>query len=250
MSNVVISNLVGVCLVVALVFLVAERVFPARRLPTVPGWWTRVVIVNLIQAGLVIAGGYLWDPFFAGLRIDVGMKAVRSWSPIVGGAFGYFVLSFVYYWWHRWRHRVPLFWRWLHQMHHTPSRIETITSFYKHPFEILTNTVLTSFTLYIVIGVYPKQATWAVFFLAVAEYCYHVNIRTPHWLGYFIQRPETHRLHHQRGVHAFNYSDLPIWDILFGTYRNPVDQPEECGLGLENEIRLAALLKGEALEDS
>jgi sterol desaturase/sphingolipid hydroxylase (fatty acid hydroxylase superfamily) len=28
-------------------------------------------------------------------------------------------------------------------------------------------------------------------------------------------------VHHQRGVHAWNYSDLPLFDLLFGTFRNP-----------------------------
>ena len=49
----------------------------------------------------------------------------------------------------------------------------------------------------------------------------HANIKTPYWLGYLIQRPESHAVHHGRGIHRYNYSDLPLWDILFGTFRNP-----------------------------
>jgi len=49
----------------------------------------------------------------------------------------------------------------------------------------------------------------------------HGNIKTPTWLGYIIQRPEQHGIHHQRGVHGYNYANLPLWDILFGTFRNP-----------------------------
>ena len=49
----------------------------------------------------------------------------------------------------------------------------------------------------------------------------HANVRTPRWLGYFVQRPESHSLHHERGVHRDNYSDLPVFDMLFGTFRNP-----------------------------
>ncbi len=48
-----------------------------------------------------------------------------------------------------------------------------------------------------------------------------MNIRTPQWLGYIVQRPESHSVHHGRGVHHYNYSDLPLFDILFGTFRNP-----------------------------
>ena len=49
----------------------------------------------------------------------------------------------------------------------------------------------------------------------------HANLRTPRWLGYLIQRPESHSVHHARGVHAFNYCDFPLIDMLFGTLRNP-----------------------------
>jgi sterol desaturase/sphingolipid hydroxylase (fatty acid hydroxylase superfamily) len=48
----------------------------------------------------------------------------------------------------------------------------------------------------------------------------HLNTSTPRWLGYFVQRPEAHAAHHERGVHAYNFG-FPIWDMLFGTFRNP-----------------------------
>ena len=56
-----------------------------------------------------------------------------------------------------------------------------------------------------------------------------INVRTPQWVGYFLQRPESHSLHHARGVHQFNYSDLPLFDILFGTFRNPKDFADQNG---------------------
>ena len=35
--------------------------------------------------------------------------------------------------------------------------------------------------------------------------------------------------HHGPGVHHYNYSDLPLFDILFGTFRNPKDFAGEAG---------------------
>ena len=35
--------------------------------------------------------------------------------------------------------------------------------------------------------------------------------------------------HHQLGVHKYNYSDLPLFDILFGTFRNPRGYVQEAG---------------------
>jgi sterol desaturase/sphingolipid hydroxylase (fatty acid hydroxylase superfamily) len=78
----------------------------------------------------------------------------------------------------------------------------------------------------------------------VAELIYHWNVKTPHWLGYIFQRPESHCVHHQHGIHAFNYSDLPIWDMLFGTYRNPREWDGRCGFGPAGEYRLPEMLRG------
>ena len=73
----------------------------------------------------------------------------------------------------------------------------------------------------------------------------HWNVRTPKWVGYFIQRPEEHILHHQCGVHASNYSDWPLWDKVFGTYRRPVESPVEVGFeraGFAEQLKMLAFV--------
>jgi sterol desaturase/sphingolipid hydroxylase (fatty acid hydroxylase superfamily) len=66
----------------------------------------------------------------------------------------------------------------------------------------------------------------------------HTNIKTPQWLGYIIQRPESHTVHHAKGIHKYNYSDLPIFDIIFGTFKNPKYHEHETGFynGASNKI--------------
>jgi hypothetical protein len=39
-----------------------------------------------------------------------------------------------------------------HQIHHSPQRIEVITSFYKHPLEMTTNSILGSLIVYAFLG--------------------------------------------------------------------------------------------------
>jgi sterol desaturase/sphingolipid hydroxylase (fatty acid hydroxylase superfamily) len=173
----------------------------------------------------------------------------RPWNAdslgVIGGSIvGYFVTTFFYYWWHRWRHESDFLWCWVHQMHHSPQRIEVITSFYKHPNELVLDSILSSAILYLVVGTGPAAATGAVLLSGLAELVYHWNVRTPHWLGYFFQRPESHCLHHQKGVHSFNYSDLPLWDMLFGTFRNPRVWNSECGFKPEDELRFGEMLIG------
>ncbi len=161
---------------------------------------------------------------------------------------GYLVITFIYYWWHRFRHSVPMLWRYLHQLHHSPARIEVITSFYKHPLEILVNGLLTSAILYILLGLSASAVGLCVLTTALAELIYHMNIKTPRIMGLFFQRPEMHRIHHQRGLHHYNYSDLPVWDMLFGTYNNPAVVENKTGFPDSNENKVWALLKGQELE--
>ena len=89
-------------------------------------------------------------------------------------------------------------------------------------------TFLTSLSL-TVVGLSAQAVTYFLYattFLAVFQ---HTNIRTPQWLGYVVQRTESHSVHHARGVHQYNYSDLPLFDIVFGTFRNPKDFVSESG---------------------
>jgi len=153
-------------------------------------------------------------------------------------------ITFVFYWWHRARHEVPLLWRWLHQVHHSAARIEVATSFYKHPVEILFNSLLSSFILHALLGLSPLCASLVVTITGLAELVYHSNLSTPYWLGFVFQRPESHRRHHEIGHHRDNYSDLPVWDILFGTFDNPRRSPRECGFGRERERQLLRMLLG------
>ena len=141
-----------------------------------------------------------------------------------------------------------MLWRWLHQFHHSPTRLEVITSFYKNPFEIILNGILSAAILHSLLGISPAAVGICVLITALAELVYHMNLKTPRWLGLVFQRPEMHRIHHQQGLHHYNYSDLPIWDLLFGTYRNPVEVNNQTGFPLNNETRVTSLLCGRRLK--
>src|SRR5688572_13707229 len=224
---------------VALVMIAVEWLRPGRAWPHVPTWLVRAFLLNGAQVAVVYLAGVAWDPW---------LQAHRPWSAdglgLYGGAaVGYLVITFVYYWWHRWRHEVDLLWRWFHQVHHSPQRIEIITSFYKHPFELVANGLLTSVVLYGIVGLGPAAASLAITATGLAELFYHWNVATPYWLGFVVQRPESHCVHHQEGLHSYNFSDIPLWDWMFGTLRNPRRWDARCGFG-EAEHRLATMLRG------
>ena len=91
-----------------------------------------------------------------------------------------------------------------------------MTAFYKNPVQILTDSALAAAIMYPLLG----SSLWFNFFAAAGELFYHANIRTPHWVEYFIQTSELHSIHHQLDVQHYNYADLPLWDRLFETYRD------------------------------
>ena len=137
---------------------------------------------------------------------------------------------------------LPGFWVVFHQVHHSPARIEALTAFYKHPVEILTDSALAAVIMYPLLGSSLEGGLWFNFFAAAGELFYHANIRTPHWVTYFIQTLELHSVHHQLDVHHYNYADLPLWDRLFGTYRDADTFAARCGFPRNNERQLGRML--------
>jgi sterol desaturase/sphingolipid hydroxylase (fatty acid hydroxylase superfamily) len=161
----------------------------------------------------------------------------------VGGAVaGYAVLSFVAYLWHRNAHRFALMWRLFHQLHHSPQRVDMPGAALFHPFEMAVFALVSIVTTTLVLGLDPLAAALTGYIAAFYSLFQHMNVRTPRWLGYFIQRPESHCIHHQRELHNFNYSDLPLWDMLFGTFRNPGAWQGLAGFENGPSRRLGAML--------
>ncbi len=231
---------IGLVAVLAAAMIFTERKYPGRVWPKVGGWWPRALLLNGLQAGSVWLAGVTYDGWFGAYRL----WSATSLGLIGGVVVGYAVHTFVYYWWHRWRHDNAFLWRWVHQVHHSPQRIEVITSFYKHPLEIALNGLLSSAVLYVVVGLGPDTGALVMVVNGVAELFYHWNVRTPAWFGYLVQRPESHCVHHQEGLHRYNYADLPIFDMLFGTFRNPAAWSGTCGLGGGAARRFGAMLIG------
>jgi sterol desaturase/sphingolipid hydroxylase (fatty acid hydroxylase superfamily) len=221
------------------VFLLTERLRPARRFPPRRGWqWLGVAFLLLIG----IVGATL------PLLLPGEWLAAQRWVDgtrlgVVGGALvGYVLLSGIGYAWHRSAHNVGFLWRGFHQLHHSPQRVDIAGSGFFHPLEMAMQVLLQLFATVVVLGLDPLAAALVGYVAAFYGMFQHWNVRTPRWLGYLIQRPEAHCVHHRRGVHAYNYGDLPLWDVLFGTFRNPSEFRGECGFDAPADGRVAAML--------
>lgn len=218
---------------------VLERMNPGWKLARVRTWPIRVVLVNLVQLGVVLLAGVTWERWFSAWSL---LHLSQHASPLVGGLVAYFIATFVFYWWHRWRHEVHWLWLGFHQIHHSPQRIEVITSFYKRPGEMIVNSLIGSMLVYALLGLSPEAGVVYTTCTALGEFFYHTNVRTPRWIGYVFQRPEMHRIHHQYARHRNNYGDIVWWDMLFGTYENPRDFVHTCGFDESKEQQLVDML--------
>ncbi len=233
-------QMLTVIIAIGLSLIILERIFPDRVLPLVKGWWSRVIVINIMQFGIVILGMVTWDVWFKTHQTYV----IEGYPDFILGFMAYLVITFVFYWWHRVRHDSYLLWLLFHQLHHSASRLETITSFYKHPLEIMLNSLLMGSISYLLLGLNVEAVAWTILYSSIGEYVYHMNIRTPHWVGYIFQRPEMHKIHHKEGVHYNNFSDLPLWDMVFGTYENPKEREEDaCGFCDTKEREFTNILR-------
>lgn len=219
--------------------LAAEAIWPARTYPRVKAW--RLVGVGFLLLGFAIGTAVpllLPVEWLAAHRLVDGSRL-----GVAGGAIvGFVVFELVIYGYHRLAHKVGFMWRWFHQMHHSAKRLDMGGAMVFHPFELVAQNVIAIGVSTIVLGLDPLAAAIVGFAAGFYGLFQHVNVRTPQWLGYLIQRPEAHGVHHETKVHGYNYADLPIWDILFGTFKNPATFEGDVGFG--RDVSYAKMLVG------
>lgn len=217
-----------------------ERLIPGWKLPSVPTWTIRVLAINFVQLVVVVVAGFTWEKWLSAYSV---FHLSAHLSNVAGGIIAYVIATFLFYCWHRWRHTVDFLWTHFHQIHHSPQRLEVITSFYKHPLEMTVNSIIGSLLVYTLLGLNAEAGAIYTLCTALGEFFYHTNVKTPQWVGYIFQRPEMHRIHHEYEKHSHNYGDIVWWDMLFGTYRNPKEFRSICGFDNEKEQRLGDMLR-------
>jgi len=215
-----------------------EALMPAQSLPRVRGWLPRALGSFALYFYLSSYLPLIWDEFLAGYQLfDLSLL-----GTLQGATIGVFVYEGLLYFWHRALHESDGLFRAFHQMHHSAERMDSFGAFYFSPLDMVGFTLLGSLSLSLLVGLSPSAVTlflFATMFLGIFQHC---NVRTPRWLGYFIQRPESHTIHHGRGLHYYNFSDLPIFDLLFGTFRNPRDFEMDTGFYLGASARIPEML--------
>jgi sterol desaturase/sphingolipid hydroxylase (fatty acid hydroxylase superfamily) len=174
----------------------------------------------MLAAGALVAArlGRAWD--------------VHVWP--VGWPFAVQAVVFVVladgleYWRHRLEHRTPWLWR-FHALHHDVERLHVIKSA-RNTFADL---VLRSVVVYgplATLGAPAEVMGWHPLVLLALGPISHANLALPippavHRL---LVTPPGHRIHHarDRACSDANFAVVtPLWDLLFGTFRDPGASP-------------------------
>ncbi len=219
--------------------IVWETLVPARALPRVKGWKALGLGAFAVYFFLSSYLPLLWSEHLARFQL-FDLTSLGTWA---GAAVGLLVYEAGVYFWHRSMHGSNLLWRVFHQMHHSAERLDTYGAFWFSPADMIGWTVLSSLCLTLIVGLTPEATTVVLLATTLLAVFQHGNIRTPRWLGYVVQRPESHSRHHARGVHYGNFSDLPIFDILFGTFYNPREFEAETGFYHGASRRIGEMLR-------
>jgi sterol desaturase/sphingolipid hydroxylase (fatty acid hydroxylase superfamily) len=218
--------------------LALERLLPGRPQPKVKHWASKGILLFLASG---VINTFVPRAVFGALggRSLLHLRALG----VAGGVPVAFLASTLFaYLVHRASHRSLVLWRWFHQMHHSAERVDIPGFAYSHPFDLALGAAAGALAVGL-LGVAPLAAAGAAYAVFLTGLLTHLDVRTPRWLGYIVQRPESHSVHHQRGVHAYNYG-LPLWDMVFGTFRNPERFSAEAGFWDGASTRVWQMLGG------
>ena len=144
------------------------------------------------------------------------------------------IIGFMEYWWHRWAHEVPLFWR-LHATHHSPGRLYWVNAARFHPLDTMVSYVITVGPM-ILLGVSTDLLLLVAVWVNVHGLFQHCNIHLrlgP--LNWIFSMAELHRWHHSRKLEEANANygnNIIFWDLVFGTYFFPKDRDATQVVGL------------------
>ncbi len=218
-----------------------EALWPARKLPKVRFWKLKGFLAFVLFFYLSSYLPLIWDGTLAKFQVIDLTGLGTLWGAVVG----ILIYELGVYFWHRSMHTNDTLWRIFHQMHHSAERLDSYGAFYFSPMDMIGFTFLGSLCLVVIAGFTPEATTLIILGTTFLSIFQHSNIRTPVWMGYIIQRPEAHALHHAKGIHAYNYSDISLFDMLFGTFKNPKKFEHETGFyqGASSKVRQMLIFK-------
>jgi sterol desaturase/sphingolipid hydroxylase (fatty acid hydroxylase superfamily) len=249
------AQMMGQALVVYVVCLGLERLWPAERGQRLADWWFNIryqafsyyfvlLFVYPVVAALTIGALKSAHPAWFGLvRLDGRLDAALSLVAF------FIIYDFFYYWFHRWQHMLPVLWE-QHKLHHTEEALNATTAMRHHWLEEMLRIFFISVPMAVLFDLNPVTAGWLGTVLVYWPYFIHVNVRLPlGGLTRVIVGPQAHRIHHSlESAHVDrNFAAVvPLWDILFDTFCAP-QKGEFPRTGLRSGERVTSLWQANLL---
>ena len=238
-------------------FLLPRRIFlhPSAKLD-----YKYYVLISLLRSGML--GGMVISSNALAAFVGFGLTGLFGPAHPIGAPFWLVaviatlmqvVLFDLGYWiGHRIMHEIPLLWE-FHKPHHAAEVLTPATSARSHPVDDLlqTNFIAAAlglgygFLVYVFgettqpLTLLQTNVVFFVYFLTIFHLRHsHVWLPIKGWLGYIIQSPAHHQIHHSTQPRHFGKNlgfCLSFWDWLFGTLYVPTRHEEiEFGLGEES----------------
>jgi sterol desaturase/sphingolipid hydroxylase (fatty acid hydroxylase superfamily) len=199
------------------ILIIWESLLPARKLIEIRYWKLRGIAAFVFLFFL-----FSYIPVFINSAFEEYRFFDLSFAGMLTGTLiGVLLYELGAYFWHRQLHRSEFLWKAFHRMHHSSKRIDTFDAFFFSPLYMTGWTVLSSVCFLLILGLNAHAITATLLITNFLSIFQHANIHTPRWLGYVLQRPESHMVHYAKNNNCSNYSNLPLFDILFGTFINP-----------------------------
>lgn len=152
-------------------------------------------------------------------------KAELSWTPL-GWILLFFLDDFTFYWHHRLSHEVRILWA-CHVNHHSSQEYNLSTAlrqswteiFYKYAF----------FLWLPLVGFHPLMVLTQISINLIFQFWIHTKMikKLPWPIELIFNTPSHHRVHHASNVRYLDRNHagtLIIWDRLFGTFAEEVDE--------------------------
>lgn len=227
-----------ILLMTPFVFILLERYIPYQKGLSIfrKGFWIDFLWYTLIQSFFlkILIFDYIIAPSEVALGID--QKGYISHWPLWAIVL-FFVIThdFYIYWFHRFQHSNPWFWR-THEAHHSVENVDWLAGSRSHILEIVINQTIEFLPIFFLLDV--QTASIVVPIKALIDALWgqfiHANIDVKLGkLGYIINGPELHQWHHadHAEVYHANFSTkLALWDWMFGTIYKPGFKPRRFGV--------------------
>ena len=159
---------------------------------------------------------------------------VTWWSFILV----FIAYDFLYYWKHRWAHRIRWFWA-EHVTHHSSQHYNLTTALRQPWFGPFTGLIVAGAPL-IVLGVHPAFLFFVGGLNLIYQFWIHTEAidRMPRWFEAVFNTPSHHRVHHATNPRYLdaNYAGvLIIWDRMFGTFVPELEE-EKPNYGIVKQL--------------